>query len=364
MVQFLNTDIQQIASETRELFEFAAGRPLNPADVENLILNVLIAREGKLRVEANDAINQNLLAFARSIILDYLGELQGAERLAATPASAPMLVTLVNGHTGVTVPQGTRIGSTDGLAEFVLVESVNVPMGTTTVTIDAICSVAGSQGNGYGPGVINKVKDPQAYIVSIENTITTAGGAEQEADDPFRERIKLANSQAAAAGPEDAYRFFAMSANPAIIYVGVNSPAPGEVELLPLMNDGSITPLQVLNQVDAACNPEHVRPLNDLVTVNPPTKINYSLLVELIIFTDALATDVQDAAEAALQEFVDLKRQKLGQDIIESAVKKVATVDGVYKATLPGFTDILIADEVEYGFCTGITVNIVGTNNG
>lgn len=361
---FLETDMEAIRAEIVALYEDLTGKPLNPAQVENLVLNVLAYRETKLRGELQDAITLNLLEFSRGIILDYLGELTGAYRLAAEAATVPMLVTLVTGHTGVTVPEGTRIASTDGMAVFSLVESVFVPAGTLTVTINSICQTEGEAGNGYAPGVVNKVLDPQAYIVSITNTIETAGGSELEGDDGFKRRIRLSPAQFSTAGSDDAYRYHALSANAGIIDVDVYSPVDtGEVYLRPLMADGEITPPQVLDAVEAKCSAKTVRPVSDLVIVEAPDRIDYTLAVEIVIFSDFINAGLDVAVADALAAYVLEKRQKLGQDIIEAQIIAAAQLNGVYDTTPVGFADIIVSN-AEYAYCTGITVTVTGVTNG
>lgn len=356
--------METIKTDTRALFEQIANRPLNPTDLENLILNVLIYRETKLRKDANDALAINLLTFSRAPIIDYIGDLVGAIRLAPTSASTEVTITLVPGHGGVIIPQGTRVASTDGLGVFALVEDVIVLSGINTATAIAICNTTGSKGNGYGPGVVSIIQDPYPYIASMVNTLTTAGGSEQETDELFRERIRLAPSQFTTAGSTDSYKFHAISATPVVIDCGVNSPInTGQVYLYPLMNDGSVTPTQVLDTVEAACSGERVRPLSDEVIMAPPTQIPYTLNVDLTLYTAGLGAGLDSVVDALLQTFTTEKRQKLGLDIVESQIKKIAQIEGVYKVELPGFSDIIVAYN-EYAFCTSVTVTIIGSTNG
>lgn len=362
---FIETDMEQVKTDTRALFEQIAGRPLNPADVENLVLNVLIYRETLIRQKIQDAAVINLVNFSRAPIIDYIGEIVGAVRLAATRATTEFTINLVPGHGGVTIPQGTRIASTDGLGVFAFTEDITVLTGVNVATAIGACTVEGAGGNGYGVGIVSVIQDPYPYLSSVTNTLVTAGGAEQESDDLFRERIKLAPSQFTTAGSRSSYKYHAMSSTPAIIDCGVYSPVDtGIVYLWPLMNDGTVTPTQILDIVEAACSGERVRPLSDLVIVDPPTQVPYALVVDLIIFSSAVGGVTQQTVEDGLAAFTTEKRQKLGQDIIESQVKKICQIDGeVYKATLVGFVDIPILDN-EYAYCTSITVNIVSSTNG
>jgi len=359
---FLETDVNVILAENIALFEEITGRPLQPAQVERLIVNMISYRETKLRQDIQDACLQGLVSFARAPFLDFLGELVGAFRLAASPASTTFDVILVTGHTGVTIPQGTRVSSPDGKAVFSTVEDVVVTAGVTTATVDANCTVDGTAGNGYGVGIVTNILDPQAYIVSMTNNIATAGGAEQEDDTAYRARIVLATAQFSTAGSINSYAFHALSANPGIIDVSVTSPAPGDVLVLPLMEDGSITPAQVITQVTTAVNAENVRPLTDTVTVAAPTQVLYALTLNVKYFSEFIGQDIPAKVQAAAQSYVDGKRQKLGQDILESQIKGATMLEGVYDIDLPGFVDLIIA-ETEYAYCNSIIVNDLGPVN-
>ena len=68
--------------------------------------------------------------------------------------------------------------------------------------------------------------------------MASSGGSEQEDNDRFRERIKLAPESFTNAGSRMAYRFHAMQAHPNIVDVAVLSPVPGTVELYPLLSTG------------------------------------------------------------------------------------------------------------------------------
>lgn len=360
---FIDNDIDQIISELVTYYETATGRTLQPAQVERLMLNAIAYRESLVRAGVQNAAEQMLVRFSSAPVLDFLGELVGVTRLPAATAEVDLEFILVSGHPGVTIPGGTRVASVDGLVVFEVPADVIVGAGITTVTVGGTCQTAGEAGNGYAIGDINNLIDPQAFIVSVSNIIVSAGGADAETDEQVRERIYLAPSQFTTAGSTGAYKFHALSANPAIIDVSVTSPTPGTVLILPLMEDGSITPQAVIDDVFAACNAETVRPLSDTVLVQTPTRIDYTLVVNLTLFDDADATTVQDAVTAALEAFITDKRQHLGQDIVATKIISVCHVDGVYELDLGAFTDIIV-DELSFAFCTGFTVNIIGTTGG
>lgn len=361
-----------LLQELKADYEARTGRVLQPAQVEMLLLNTIAYRESLLRLAIQDTGEQNLVDFARAPALDYLGALVGVERLPAEAATTELEFSLVNGHLGVTIPALTRVASTDGRAVFRTIEAVSVPMGTYTVTVEAECESLGTTGNGYAAGDVSELMDPQAFITGVENTGTTGGGADQEDDDALRERIKLAPEAFTTAGSRGAYEFHARQANPSIIDVAVvgHSDDPGipqgEVHIFPLMEDGTTTPPTVLDEVEAACSAETVRPLSDTVVVIAPTEIAYDIEVELTLYTDADGATVQDAVEQAIQTWATGKRQKLGRDIVGTQIIQAvhnAAPDDIYEVTLISWLDIDVAS-TEYAALDGLMVSIAGYTNG
>src|SRR2546423_12295860 len=93
-------------------FEAAAGRTLQPAQAERLLINLYAYRESLVRNAIQYAGQQTLLAFAVFPMIDYLGQLLGVTRLGAQGAVTPLQFTLQNALTlPYTIPAGTRAGT-------------------------------------------------------------------------------------------------------------------------------------------------------------------------------------------------------------------------------------------------------------
>lgn len=369
--EFIERDLQTIINDMIADYEQRTGRVLYPGQVERLLINSFAYREQLIRERIQYAATQNLVDFANAPVLDYLGALLGVERLAASKASCIIRFNLVPGHSGVTIPQGTRVGSSDGQVVFQTLSDEVVPVGTNTVDLTTECLNEGSSGNGLIANTLTNLLDPQPFISSVTNTSETGGGAEQETDVELRERIKLAPGSFSNAGSRGAYAYFAKSANPSIIDVavigpndGVSGVGPGEVHIFPLMADGSTTPTTVLNEVDAVCNDEKIRPLTDEVIVTSPTQTPYDIEVDLTLYTDADPTSTQAAVEAALNEYALAKRQTLGQDIKLTQIIGRSSISGVYDVSVVSPSSDIIITPTEFGFCNSVTVNVIGTNNG
>ena len=71
---FLELDVDLITAEIIAEYERLSGKPLYPAQADRLMVDVIAYREILIRNEINEAAKQNLLAFARGVMLDYLGD--------------------------------------------------------------------------------------------------------------------------------------------------------------------------------------------------------------------------------------------------------------------------------------------------
>ncbi|WP_176713961.1 baseplate J/gp47 family protein, partial [Gilliamella sp. wkB72] len=115
-----------------------------------------------------------------------------------------------------------------------------------------------------------------AYITSIKNITKTAGGADVERDDAYRERISLAPEKFSVAGQKLAYRYHALSAHQNIIDVAVERPKPGIVRVSVLLTDGKIPAVDSteIALVKKTLNDDEIRPLTDTVDVEPAVAVN------------------------------------------------------------------------------------------
>lgn len=360
---FIVNDPPAILSEVVELYQQITGRVLQPAQIERLLLGAYAYRESILREQVQAAATQNLVAFAAAPALDYLGELVGVYRLAASPALCTLEFTLVDGHTGVVIPANTRVASGDGKVYFSTVENVTVPSGETTATVEAIAFPEGTIGNGYTAGEIKTILDPQAFITAAENTTATNGGADAETDEQLRARILLAPGSFSTAGSRQAYVFHAKTASQTIIDVAVVQLNPGEVGIYPFT--GTLpTSAEILNLVAAACSDEKVRPLTDTVTVLTPTAVNYDVDIQLVTFEAADQVATLAAAQQAVDAYIAEKGSLLGQDITMSQLIAVAQVDGVYSVTLADPTADVVVAATEVSVVGTVSVTIIDTTNG
>lgn len=362
--KFLDTSVAPIVADMVARYEAATGKTLQPAQPERLLINVFAYREALLRQSFQQGAMQNLLAFAQGVMVDYLGELVGVARLEPQAAHTPLQFTLTTPQAfGVVIPSGTRAESKDGKVLFETVGPLTIPAGETVGVVDGVAQLEGIVGNGYLPGEVATLLDPVANVAGVGNTITSAGGFDAESDERMKERIRLAPESFSTAGSKGAYRLHVLSAHPSIVDVNIQRGSSGEVLIFPLVDSGD--PSQaVLDLVEATLSDEKVRPISDTVNVQAPTRVDFSIVANVTLFSDADQDFVVSTIASRLAAYTVMLRVKLGRDPVPSQIIGVAaTVEGVYEVSLPSPALIAIPSNA-YANCTNVTINVVGVTNG
>jgi phage-related baseplate assembly protein len=361
------TDPNLILADMIAAFEASAGRILQPAQVERLLIDLYAYRESLVRNAVQYAGQQNLLAFATFPMIDYLGGLVGVTRLQSQPAGTTIQFTLANALTvGYTIVAGTQVSSGDGQVVFATNAEVTINAGATSASVNATATVSGSAGNGFLPGQINVLLNPSALLSGASNTSTTSGGSSPETDDHLRTRIQAAPNQFSSAGPVGAYRFFALSVDPSIIDVQVISPSPGTVSVYVLTGPVAVQPASapnaigiagpsLLSNVQAALTSDTVRPLTDTVVSSAVTEVDYQISATLTLFSDADPNQTLGAATTAIQQYAIALASKIQRDIVPSQISAALSVPGVYEVTLnsPAYTQLTPG---QWANCTNITL--------
>ena len=316
-VNFCETDGAKVERETLSDYESVVDRNLAPGNPERLNVEGVAYLLLLVRQLVNMTGKSNLLAYAQGDKLDHLGALTDTPRLPAYSAVASILFELGEVQdSAVTIPKGTRI-TPDNKLMFATDELVEIAAGNLSVEVGATCQTAGTIGNGFLAGQLNRLVDPIAGVVKVANTGVTLGGAEVEENDRYRDRIQLSPEKASVAGPAGKYRYWAESAHQDIANVEVDSPTPGKVDIIVLMNGGELPSTAVLAAVDAVVSPKEVRPLTDHTEVMAPEVVNYD--IELTWWLGSgnatLAASIQMAVDQAIQNFILWQKSKLGRDI-------------------------------------------------
>jgi phage-related baseplate assembly protein len=313
-IDFVEVDTEELERAAVDKFEEKTGITLQEADPRRKLIQV-VAYIGTLITNNIDyTAKQSRLAYAEDNYLEHIGLNKNVRKLEPIPAETITRFN-VNNHENFTITAGTRMSVGDLL--FETMEDQMVGSGLQYIDIQMRCTEAGTIGNGYLPGQITEIVDPQPWVSSASNVTTTAGGTDWETDDAYAERIRTANESLSTAGPELAYVYFAKSANQKIVDVKVTSPAPSEIEIIVLMQGGELPSAEVKQQVLVKCSDRSVRPLTDLVRVTDPVIFNHILTVSYYLpqTVSDQQTEYQAVVEAAVADYVLWQKSKLGRGI-------------------------------------------------
>ena len=420
---FVNTDPAQILAQILDSYELMTGLQCFPGTPEYSHCSAIAYQKSLTLQRVNETGLAMLADFAKGVVLDYLASPFNIKRLPAQPAICTLHFEIVPGHLQVVLPLGTRVASLDGTSIFQTIDDVTINVGVNSIEIDAECQVNGLIGNGQLTLQVTQLLDPLAYVLSVWNTNTTAGGSDAETDAELLERIKLSTSKYSVAGSRDAYIFWAKSVNPLIVdidiatledYLPITSPTewttgqewnvndfatkdgiifvctkhivsstiepildldhfihPGVINIYALMLNGELPTTAINNNIAAVLNSKEIRPLSDIVNVQTPTRQNYSIAVDTWIYPTANASLIESLQYQAVLDYGVQNSQKLGIDIVCSKIEKLCLVDGVEDVTVTIVPDgesltgrNLVISPAQVGILTGVTVTIVDTNNG
>ena len=337
-IEFLETDTETIESNMIALYEEfvkQSGRrdyKVYPASPERLFIAWCAAIIVQQRILINETAKKNVPRYAKGEYLDSLAELfKDIKRLPATPAVAKFrcYISAVQNQS-VIVPQGTRI-TFDGEITFETTEELEIKAGETYGEVNGKCQTAGTVGNDLAPGQVKEIVDIYDYYLKAENVTKTEGGAGEEDDASYYERMRESMESFSTAGPINGYIYHTKSVSTAISDVAATSPEAGVVDIRVLLQDGEQPTQAVLEEIEAALNASDVRPLTDIVTVSMPEEDEFEVDLTYYISRNSQAsTSIIDRdARAAVEEYVQWQTGKMGRDINPSYLTQLIMAAGV-----------------------------------
>lgn len=328
---FVETDSAKLYTAIIGSLMDNCNEALYPGDERRIFGEALVAVFVSLYSEFNDKMQQRTLRYARGTVLDAIGERYGVARLSASAASATFRFSASVAQTeNIIIPAGTRITS-DGSVYFATQEVAVLEAGKTYIDLPGVCMEGGEQYNGFAVGTIATLVDLIPYISTVQNTTATSGGDDGEpydeaGDERYRERIRLAPASQSTAGPESAYRFFAMSADPNIIDVAVDCPEdePNTVNLYPLMLGGELPGEDTLQKV-VDMLADDVRPMTDKVAAIAPQPVEYEVEVKYYCTKADEAATIQmvEGIGGAIDLYNEWQTAALARDINPDQLRRL-----------------------------------------
>lgn len=198
-------------------------------------------------------------------------------------------------------------------------------------------------------------------IKKADNTTVPPTAAVMESDEALLERTQMAFEGLSVAGPREAYKFHARSADGRVADASAISPVPCEavVTILTTSEDGSAED-DLLPIVEAALSDEDIRPVGDRLTLQLAKMVPYRIRATLYLYPGPEAEPI--LAEAAKRAAAYSKaRRRLGRDINRSAITAALHVVGVEKVDLHEPAEDIPLDETQAARCLGSEIFNGGT---
>ena len=345
--QFVPTDPEEVVTELIALYEAIFGTTVQPASPERLFIQCVAAIIIQERVMNNYTGNQNIPSRAEGKNLDALAELTYSRaRPAAKAATCTMRFSISEVQkSAVLIPAGTRITDASKTLVWETLEDNYIPIGETHIDVERVtCQTAGTAGNGYTPGQINKLVDVYDFYTSCKNITTSAGGSNAPSDDEYYELMRSSMDAYSTAGATGSYIYWAKQVSTEIKDVAAVSPTPGVVKLYVLMDDGELADEEMKAKVLSECSADERRPLTDWVFVEDAETVPYEIAFTYYTKSDAgiNAADLSAAVEKTVEDFVSWQCGKLGRDINPSHLIGELMKTGVKRVelTAPVFTKL------------------------
>ena len=357
---FASIDDAYIEDIVNEKLDKYVPDQLHSGDERRIFANAIIVLMCSLYADLNEKAKLRLLRYAKAEVLDCLGERVNCTRLGKEYAvsveryklAAPLSM-------NVTVPKGSTI-TPDGVLVFETTEVGVITAGELYIDIPIKAQNGGSVYNGYAPGTITTQVSNVPYIVAVENVTTTSKGDDGEpyplsdnhpdgddgtGDNNYRERIRKAPAGFSTAGPEEAYEYFALSADASIEDAKASSNhEAGRVDITVMVKDTKIPSQEILDKVLKSCTPKNRRPMNDEVHAYGPVVKEYD--IELKYFTtEDMEADAVPAIEnkgGAIDQYIKWQSAKLKRDINPDKLRAFLVNAGAKRVeiTKPVFTDL------------------------
>jgi phage-related baseplate assembly protein len=216
-----------------------------------------------------------------------------------------------------------------------------------------------------------------------------------ESDEDLRRRAQLSFEGFSTAGPEGAYIFHGLGADPDVLDISVDSPRfsmatidpsimallpadsivlqvdydaglsdpmPGTVAVNVLSRTGNGTAdAELIEAVSETLSTEDVRPLTDNVITRTAQIINYSIQAVLTVYPGPDSAVVLQAAIDAVEAYAEANH-RLGRDVTLSGLYSALHQEGVQDVNLISPVAKVVANKNQATWCTGIVVTIGGTD--
>lgn len=295
-------------------------------------LRVIALRKLHDQTDKNEIIRELLITTAKGSMLDHLGLSRGVVRDEGEYPTAEYEFSLsaVLDY-DVVIHAGTLLNSDDDRYKAETFEDAVIPAGAESVTtrVQLLDFVSNSDIQ------INNIVTELPFVATATQLEQFKDGDDKESDDRYRLRIMTALARSSTAGAEDAYRWYAMSADSRIKDVYITS-IPKSL-IVDVYVYGDVMDEAMIERVTSTLTARHVRPLSDLVKVHKATLKPVTIDATVEVFDLLKAGEIKKQIEANFEDAFSL-----GVDFVKSDLDRKCHVDGVYRVN-SDFTDVITA---------------------
>ena len=283
---FTETDASVLHDNVISKLQKDIGETLYSGDERRIFGECMVAWIVAVYNTIDDVAKQSILRYARDNILDAIGEQYDCIRLDAQAAKTVLEFSLNTVYSAdIYIPKGTRVATDDG-HYFATDTDAVISSGKTSTQVEASATSGGSEWNGYLVGSVNIMVDLISYVDSATNVTITNHGSDREADDAYRERIRLSLSKFSTAGPKNAWKYWALTADSNISDAYVDLISPNNVQITIIMNDGNKADDKIISKVLEVVSADDIKPLGDYVTVVSAEEVMYDINVKYYVSSE------------------------------------------------------------------------------
>lgn len=336
MLQLLDTNPQNILNDFMQKLKEEYNEEIFEGDKRYMFLSTLSYIISVLNAKSNLAFNQNFLTEAYGIGLDMYGANLNTPRLGSTKSVVKVQFTLAQERPNdYIIPKGTRV-TTPTQQIFETKNEAIIPQGELSIEVDCQSIGVGAIYNDIPIGGITQLVDPLAFMQGVTNTTVSGGGSDPEADEPYRQRLKIAESQYSVAGSILAYKYWTLKADPAIIDALITTPNPGEVDIKPILQGGELPQEINLQRVRAIFDENTNYPNTTRLTISTPDVLEFDIDLTYYISIDNKVEELEIKAsvENAIEDFINYQKSNLNIYLNPDDLRKRILNAGAYRVDI------------------------------
>ena len=201
-------------------------------------------------------------------------------------------------------------------------------------------------------------------VTPADNSVVPPSPAIYESDERLKERCLLQYDGMNTAGSSNAYKFFTLTADGRVDGVKVHSdtdkPYLLDIIISQVDSQNGEATQELIDIVQAALDPEHVRPVCDRPIVKSSIAKPYQITARLFVGKNAEDFLLLEAANIRIQNYIQ-KARKNGQSIRLSALYAALHVDGINRVVIDTPAADIEIDVYHHPHCIATNITIGGT---